>query len=284
MNFNENEALFALHLAAPFSPAKGRQLVRHFGSAKAVLAADDAEIEEIAEDKGRTAQTLKKILDEDIVNKNRQAASDMGVEIIDCTASSYPSGLHALPDPPLVLYRKGAVAALAVPAVAIVGTRQASLYGKTMAREFATVCGQQGVPVISGLARGIDTAAHEGALEHGHTIAVIGSGLAHIYPQENSSLAQKICERGALYSEYPLFTKPDRFQFPRRNRLIAALADGALLIEAPLQSGAMGTLEWAQNLINPALPCPAGSMPKRSGAIIIYLKREKQNLSKMGLR
>lgn len=250
------DALVALHLAFPFLPAKGHQLLRHFGSARAVLMASALEIESCIQDKGRTAAALEKILDEDQVQKTRQSAEEMEVEIVPYASSSYPPGLQALPDPPLALYCKGILSSFTTPGVTIVGTRQCTLYGKTMARQFASICGEQGIPVISGLARGIDTAAHEGALDHGHTVAVIGSGLAHIYPKENVSLAKKICEKGVLCSEYPLFTPPDRFQFPRRNRLIAALADAALLIEAPLQSGAMGTLEWVASLGKPCFALP----------------------------
>lgn len=251
MSLTEHEALLALHLAIPFIPAKGHQLLRHFGNARTILSATAGDIEDALEDKGHTAEialAIEKVLQENRTQKMQTAAAEMGVEILDYFDPTYPRGLQALADPPFILYRKGEATSLSVPSIAIVGTRQASIYGKTMACEFANVCGQQGIPVISGLARGIDTAAHEGALEYGATIAVIGSGFAHIYPRENTELARKICAKGALYSEYPLFTRPDRFQFPRRNRLIAAMADGALLVEAPEKSGAMGTLEWSIRL------------------------------------
>ncbi len=194
-----SDLVLALHLAFPFQPSKGHELLLQENICPAI----------------------KKILNEDMVQKTRQAAKERGIEIIEYGSATYPTSLHTLPDPPLVLYRQGSLASFSSPSLAIVGTRQASLYGQTSARQFASVCGEQGIPVISGLARGIDTAAHEGALDAGQTVAIIGSGLAHIYPKENMALAEKICARGALCSEYPIFTPPDRFQFPRRNRLVS---------------------------------------------------------------
>ncbi len=227
MNLNLSlDTIFAMHLAFPFQPEKGHLLLQ----------------------KKEIPETVEKILREGGVDRARATARENAVDIIEYGSSAYPASLCALPDPPLVLYRKGQLPSLSNPSIAIVGTRTASVYGRSSAKEFASICGRRGIPVVSGLARGIDTEAHEGALEYGQTIAVIGSGLAHIYPKENRALSEKICERGALFSEYPLFTPPDRFQFPRRNRLIAALAEGTLLIEAPIKSGALGTMNWAIRL------------------------------------
>lgn len=253
---SETVSMIALHLAFPFLPAKGHQLLRHFGSAQAILSASPEKIRKVFPNQDSILQTLGKILAEDQVAKAERAAAEMGVTILPYGHPDYPKNLEALVDPPLALYCLGDISYFTEPSLAIVGTRTCTLYGKTSAEDFARMCGQHEIPVVSGLARGIDTAAHIGALEYGSTMAVIGSGLAHIYPKENKSLAERIARNGVVCSEYPLFTPPDRFQFPRRNRLIAALAHAALLIEAPIKSGAMGTLEWGSHLGKPCFALP----------------------------
>lgn len=250
------QAMTALHLASPFLSAKVHQLLRHFGSAQAILQAPAQDITHVIQDKDKFFRALEKTLEDNLVEKTEKATLEWGVTMIHYGSPSYPKNLEALADPPLVLYCKGNISSFEAPSIAIVGTRLCTLYGKTTAQQFASMLGEHNISVVSGLARGIDTAAHEGAIEHGTTIAVIGSGLAHIYPQENIGLAKKITEHGIICSEYPLFTPPDRFQFPRRNRLIAALAHATLLIEAPLQSGAMGTLEWGARLGKPCFTIP----------------------------
>lgn len=168
--------------------------------------------------------------------------------IIGITESDYPQKLLDLYDPPLILYIKGELSLFDRTALAVVGTRRCTLYGKEMAEKLAFEVASYGVVVVSGLARGIDTAAHTGALAGGLTIAVLGSGLGHIYPPENRSLAEKITKRGALISELPMSAGPKPYHFPKRNRLIAALSDGILLAEGPKKSGGMITLEAALNL------------------------------------
>ena len=129
----------------------------------------------------------------------------------------------------------------------IIGTRNATLYGREMAKSFAKAAAKRGIAVVSGLARGIDTEAHLGALSCGKTVAVIGSGFSSLYPAENRELADKIGSDGLLISEYPLKTPPSRFQFPARNRIIAALSEKLLVIEAPLKSGSLITVEASFN-------------------------------------
>src|SRR5579883_2183511 len=192
MQLVEQDALLALHLAFPFAPAKAHQLFMQ---------------RELLD------KAIAPILEESLLEKTRKAAAELGIDIVDYLDPTYPEGLKKLPDPPLVLYRKGLPTK--GPTAAIVGTRACSIYGQSIAKHMASTCAEQGIAVVSGLARGIDTAAHVGALETGTTVAVIGSGLAHIYPKENTHLARQISEKGALYSEYPIWTPPDRFQFPR---------------------------------------------------------------------
>jgi DNA processing protein len=148
-------------------------------------------------------------------------------------------------DPPALLYVKGDLLPQDQRCIAVIGTRQSSLYGNEMAEKISRELARHGFTVISGLARGIDTAAHRGALQGGRTLAVIGSGLANIYPAENKQLAEEIAGRGALISEFSLCVPPDRQNFPQRNRIVAGLALASVLIEAPLKSGAMITIHKA---------------------------------------
>lgn len=161
--------------------------------------------------------------------KDRELAEKLGVRIVPYSSPLYPASLKQLSDPPAVLYVKGTLFPQDDKSIGVVGTRQCTLYGRESAEQFARGAASAGFTVISGMARGIDTAAHAGALESGRTIAVLGSGLAQIYPPENRKLAEKISEQGALISEFPLNAPPDKFRFPRRNRLVAALSRGCSL-------------------------------------------------------
>nr|WP_229519597.1 DNA-processing protein DprA [Massilia oculi] len=158
----------------------------------------------------------------------------------------YPASLSEIPDPPLLLYAAGNIEMLARPLVAVVGSRNASVQGKLDAESFAAALSGAGLCVVSGLALGIDTAAHEGALRGpGATIAVVGTGLDRVYPARNRALAHRIAEHGCLLSEYALGTPPLAANFPRRNRVISGLAAGVLVIEAAAQSGSLITAQMA---------------------------------------
>ncbi|EQD42571.1 rossmann fold nucleotide-binding protein Smf possibly involved in DNA uptake, partial [mine drainage metagenome] len=154
---------------------------------------------------------------------------------------AYPFQLAATRSAPPALYVLGSVQALKNPQLAIVGSRSPSPAGRSIAREFAAALARWGLTITSGLATGIDAASHEGALEGGDTIAVLGSGLDHIYPPENADLARRIQGRGALVSEFPPRTRPARQNFPRRNRIISGLALGTLVVEAAADSGSLIT-------------------------------------------
>ncbi len=169
----------------------------------------------------------------------------MKIKLISWKDPSYPKRLLDIIDSPVLLYVRGEIKPKDTQALAIVGTRNPTIYGLTMSEQFSQRLAKEGFTILSGLARGIDTAAHRSALFSGRTIAVIGSGLADIYPRENSQLAEEIAQQGALISEFPMTTPPDRQNFPQRNRIVSAMSLGVLLIEAPLKSGAMITMERA---------------------------------------
>lgn len=167
--------------------------------------------------------------------------------IISLLCPDYPPLLKSIYDPPPVLYCMGQPIPQDRPAIAVVGSRRSSEYGRMAARRMACRLTQAGVAVISGMARGIDTMAHKGALdpENGYTAAVLGCGVDYIYPPENKALYEEILERGSIISEYPPGTIPSAGNFPARNRIISGLAYGTLVIEAGLKSGALITVDFA---------------------------------------
>lgn len=172
--------------------------------------------------------------------------ADPGHHLITFHDPRYPPALAAIPDPPLLLYAAGRVELLARPLVAVVGSRNASVQGRLDAASFAAALSGAGLCVVSGLALGIDTAAHEGALRGtGSTIAVVGTGLDRVYPARNRALAHRIAGHGCIVSEYALGTPPLAPNFPRRNRIISGLAAGVLVVEAAAQSGSLITARMA---------------------------------------
>jgi len=156
-----------------------------------------------------------------------------GIEFITFEDPEYPESLRHIFDPPLVLYIKGDIAPEDKIGLAIVGSRRPTFYGKSVAQDIATKLARRGLTIVSGMARGIDTMAHRGALNgQGRTIAVMGSGLDCVYPPENKSLMDAISSNGAVVSEFPIGTKPFKQNFPLRNRIISGMTLGTLVVEA----------------------------------------------------
>jgi DNA processing protein len=167
-------------------------------------------------------------------------ATDLGARVITSEDEEYPAALREIHDPPIVLYVRGHLTERDRNTVAVVGSRKASHYATECAKKLSFQMAYAGLTVVSGLARGIDTAAHQGALAaRGRTIAVIGSGLGELYPPENAALADRIAESGAVISEFPIETKPDRQTFPIRNRIVTGMSFGVLVVEAGANSGAL---------------------------------------------
>ncbi len=180
------------------------------------------------------------------VERELGLAEKKGVNILTFADEGYPPLLRHIYDPPVILYAKGGFDASSAPAVAVVGTRRPSPYGLRMSETIARDLASLGVAVVSGMARGCDTAAHRGALSAGgRTIAVLGSGVDVVYPAENRTLYNEIVDKGLVLSEYPITTPPIQYNFPRRNRIISGIASGVLVAEAPLRSGAMSTARLA---------------------------------------
>ncbi|MFO7634644.1 MAG: DNA-processing protein DprA [Caldilinea sp.] len=175
-----------------------------------------------------------------------QRTVDAGVEVLTWDDATYPDALRTVDGAPPALYVRGRIVSQDEWAVAIVGTRHASSYGREVARVLGSELAQAGVTVVSGLALGVDTVAHRAALDAGgRTIAVLGSGVDQIYPPQNRGLAQAITQQGALVSEYALGTRPDASNFPPRNRIISGLSRGVIIVEAGERSGALITARFA---------------------------------------
>ena len=181
------------------------------------------------------------------VDRELGRAAGLGISLLCPDDEAYPPLLRSIPDPPAVLYVRGALQPRDLNAVAIVGSRRCTLYGREQAERFGSLLAGAGFTVVSGGARGVDSAAHRGALAHpqGRTIAVLGSGLDVCYPPENEPLFRQIAERGAVIGEFALGTPPNRENFPRRNRIVSGVSRGVLVVEADEKSGALITARQA---------------------------------------
>ena len=219
-------------------PRTYRQLLARYGSAAAALEA----LPDLARRGGRRGRFLP--CPAAAAEAELEAAAALGATTLGAHEDDYPALLAALDDPPPFVHVRGRIDVFQRPAVAIVGARNASAAGIRFARRLAGELGEAGVAVVSGLARGIDTAAHHGSLASG-TIAVFAGGLDAVYPPENADLAEEIAGAGALIGELPPGTAPQARHFPRRNRLIAGLALGVVVVEAALRSGSLITARLA---------------------------------------
>lgn len=243
---NESQALIALNSASQVGPVRIRLMLSHFGSALDALHASPSDWSELPGFQPRIIQGLTDCKASDRWREDLEEVERKGVSLIAFTDPHYPKRLRGLPDAPVVLYVKGELLPTDEKSLAVIGTRGASIYGAEMSKQLSSDLSQQGFTIVSGLARGIDTAAHQATLEAGgRTIAVIGSGLSKLYPKENGLLAKWISQQGAVISEFPMLTPPDRQQFPQRNRIVSGLSMGVLLVEAPERSGALITVEKA---------------------------------------
>ncbi|HIC89289.1 MAG TPA: DNA-protecting protein DprA [Anaerolineae bacterium] len=246
-------------------PARFRALQGYFGGLEEAWNASAAELREAGLDRRsiRNLMQWRARVDLDAVV---QRLRSLGVDVLTWDDEAFPSNLKNIYDPPVVLYVRGELRPEDEWALAVVGTRRATVYGKEVTRRIVTGLAQAGVTIISGLARGIDAQAHRAALEAGgRTIAVLGSGVDIIYPPEHRHLAQEILKAGALVSEYPLGTKPEASNFPPRNRIISGLSRGVIIVEAGLKSGALITADYAAEQGRDVFAVP-GSILQRSSA------------------
>jgi len=225
--------LAALNIAG-VTPLMYRELKEKLGDDSQVLRAALAH-------KGMEEKEALNAADKEMVFSDKSHVKMLGMD-----DPVYPAPLRYIPDPPYIIYVKGGLKQEDLISIAIVGSRNPSVYGRSQAENFSAELSALGFCIVSGLAKGVDSAAHGAVLKRGNrTLAVLGSGIMKIYPDENRGLAEKICESGALISEFPLLKGPEKWNFPRRNRVISGLSLGSLVIEAGEKSGALITTKYA---------------------------------------
>ncbi|MBN1479819.1 DNA-protecting protein DprA [candidate division KSB1 bacterium] len=240
------EALLRLCTVSRLGSRRIKKLIARFNTPEDVFRASVRELVQVdGIDKVLAAQ-IKTGGDAQFVHDQIRKARNYKADILTYWDETYPQLLKQVNDPPLLLYAQGKKELFVLQSIAIVGTRMPSTYGKLMADRFARELSARNIVVVSGLARGIDTIAHRAVVQSkGGTIAVLGSGVDQIYPEENKSLAKEICECGLVLSEFPMGAKPDAPHFPRRNRIISGLSAGVLVVEAGPKSGALITADFA---------------------------------------
>jgi len=246
MNNANIKSWIKLNMISGIGPLRFATLLKHFGSPEGILS---AKISTLSQVKGIGPQIAQRIVEEKDkvkVDIELEKIEKEGVKILTLDSEEYPINLKSIYDPPPILYIKGKIEPRDRLAIAMVGSRSATSYGKAVASRLAGELVQAGFTVISGLARGIDVASHCGAINaKGRTIAVLGCGIDVIYPRENKKLFNEIIEHGAIITEFPFGTPPEKFNFPQRNRIISGLALGTVIVEAHMQSGALITANCA---------------------------------------
>lgn len=243
----ETEALIALNAIPKVGSVTIQKLLKSCGSARAVLSAPVSNLKKVEGVGEKIALSIRgwesyfDLPGELVQIRQRE------LNIVTYIDDDYPKSLRQIYDFPIVLYVWGELKTVDNQAIAMVGSRNYTHYGQVSARKLAFQLASRGYTILSGLARGVDTFSHEGALAAGgRTVAVIGSGLSQVYPPENMELAQKIADgNGAIVSEYPLSTPPNKKNFPMRNRIVAGWSEGVLVVESPLWSGSLITANLA---------------------------------------
>jgi DNA processing protein len=240
------EALIALNLIEHVGPVRVRQLLDHFGQAPAILSASKhqlLQVRGIGEDTAEAISSWERTID---LGGELKRIAEFGCHVLTQSDAEYPELLKQIYDPPIVLYVKGRLTERDKNAVAMVGSRMTTHYGTEAARKLAYQLAYVGVTVVSGGARGIDTAAHQGALSAGgRTVAVLGTGINLIFPAENAELFERIAGHGAVITQFPFNRNADKQSFPIRNRIVAGMTLGTVVVEANLTSGALITANMA---------------------------------------
>jgi DNA processing protein len=242
-----HEALIALNMVEHVGPVRVRQLLDHFnGDPVAVLQASAPQLFAVPGIGVETADAIAAWESTVDLQGELRRISEFDCRIITQLDSEYPALLREIYDPPIVLYLRGTLSSADRNGIALVGSRMTTPYGNEVARKLAYQLAYTGVTVVSGGARGVDTAAHQGALSaRGRTLAVLGTGINRVFPPENAELFDRIAERGAVMTQFPFNRPADKQSFPIRNRIVAGLSQGTVVIEANLSSGALITANFA---------------------------------------
>jgi len=249
--FQEFAELRLLLSIEGIGPVKIRNLLASFHSVENVLEADFtslSNVEGIGRFLSKKLSDAKVNLPSSFSKFEREYAElqSLNIKVITFFDETYPSHLKRIYDPPMILYVKGDFIEKDNFPIAVVGTREPTTYGRLQAEKFSSALASQGITIVSGLARGVDSIAHQAALKtNGRTIAVLGCGINVVYPPENKQLYEEIPKHGLLISEFPLGTKPDAQNFPSRNRIISGLSLGCVVVESGIQGGALQTAAFA---------------------------------------
>jgi DNA processing protein len=243
---DSQDALVALNMIDHVGPVRVRQLLEHFGQPPAILSATRDQLRKVRGIGDETADAIARWEQTVDLSSELQRIRDFGCHILTQAHPDYPEPLRQIYDPPMVLYVKGSLTSKDKNSVAMVGSRLTTHYGLEVARKLAYQLAYLGVTVVSGGARGIDTAAHQGALSaKGRTVAVLGTGINLVFPPENAALYERIAANGAVISQFPFNRQADKQSFPIRNRIVAGMTLGTVVVEANLTSGAMITANFA---------------------------------------
>lgn len=276
----EREALISLTSFVPFGPARIKLFWEYFGSAKKTWNASEKVLREIGVSEKLVGE-FSQFRQDFNPNKYFNQLKGLGINTIAINDKNYPQKLREISDAPIVLYIKGEIKPEDEVAVAIVGSRKVTGYGKEMARKFASELASAGVTVISGLALGVDGVAHEAVLEiGGRTLAVLGSGLDKIYPPTHQGLARRVSQSGALVSEYPLGHEALPFNFPYRNRIISGMSLGVLVIEGTEKSGTLLTASHAAAQGREVFAVPGPVTSPNSGAPNLLIRQGAKLVTK----
>ncbi len=283
------------------SEAKLKNLLQRFKTPETIFQATRQDLLQVKGIDNEMASAITNYQPTEQTQEKIRRAQQLNIKIISYLEQGYPENLKSISHAPPVLFMRGEISEQDSKALAIIGTRQPTPYGKLVAEKFSYELAELGITIVSGLARGIDTSAHLGALKaKGRTIAVLGCGLDVYYPPENKKLYDEISEHGAVISEFNLGTTPYAMNFPKRNRIISGLSLGVLAVEAPADSGVLNTVTWAADQGREVFAVPGAINQKTSigtnqlikdGAKpvtsvqdicqelnIAYEKKEKQNM------
>ena len=242
----ERRALIGLSLVSGVGATRLRGLLAHFDRPSAVFRAPRSTLTQVDGIGPQTAEAILTFDDREAVEHELARADELDADLISPWDDRFPGRLQEIYDPPAFLWMRGSLPTRPAPMVTVVGTRRCTDYGRAQAHHLSAELVRRGFTVVSGLAYGIDAAAHKGALDAGgRTIAVLGSGVGHIYPQKHTSLAKRIAQSGAVLSEYGLDAEPDAPNFPERNRILSGLSLGTLVVESYDEGGALITARMA---------------------------------------
>jgi len=264
----------SLNMTPQVGPRAATKLLERFGSAENVFHATRGELEQLR----LKAETIESILKREFHEKAEEESNNvkkMGGDVLVLDDGSYPFLLREIADPPITLYVKGDwQACFEAPCIAVVGSRRCSTYGENASLMLSRDLAERGICIVSGLARGIDSAAHRGALEaKGKTVAVLGTGVGQVYPRENARLVDEILEKGgAIVSQFPLETPPIPENFPYRNRIISGLSLGVLIVEASERSGSLITARLAMEQNREVFAVPGNITSKNSFGTNYFIK------------